>query len=517
MPRGGGGFSGGSRGGFSGGGSRGFSGGSSFRSSSFSRSSSSRGRSSFSSRSSSSRPFGRTGSSRTHSSSSRRGPYSHTRYHPHRSYYRHSYYRPWYRRRYWWYGHYYRPWYYTPAYWLSGTVVLIVLMLIMLPMIDIAIAYPFSNTSSTGDINYRSTETLYFNEYWYEYEYLEAGSTITYSAGSSSAPISFAIADHSFSDFPTTEIIGEETYQISLAYNDFSYTQLFAGSGSTIDYSFSADGAMDFMILDGVEFDNWYNYDTYFAPVEYLNTLGNSGSLSIEGGNIDIYIVAYNPNPGTTINVDMDIDYILDGVPDLSAALVYNEGVYSTEGTYTVPSDGTYYFFVYFDPLLSPDSATDITFDVTFHTNVESSGQWLEARSTLIWILIIAGVVLIFAVRARKQQKTNKDADAAKKAATSTATQPAKTVSSSTKTTRAPSSSTTSSYGAKLDKCTRCSASLEPGAKFCPKCGKKKEGRTFGSVAPATNAQKRKYCNFCGNPIPSEGGFCERCGTAIQR
>ncbi len=390
------------------------------------------------------------------------------------------------------------------------------MMLIILPLIGIALAYPFGNVSSTGEINYRSTETLYFNEYWYEYETLEAGSTISYSVQSNTAPISFAIADHSFVDFPTIDITGHEESIVSLIYNDFVYLQLFVETGTSLDYSYIADYPVDFIIVTGDAFNDWYYYDPYDPLFENLNATEYSGHTSIGEVFGDIYIVVYNPNPNTTATVSLDIDYVLEGAKDLSSAPVYDEGVYSTEGTFTVESDGTYYFFVYFDPLLTPEEATVITFDVTYHTNVESSDQWLEARSTLIWILVIAGVILIFAVRARKQQKINKDKDAAAKAAASTTAKATPTVASAT-TTRAPSSTTTRSTVSGLDKCTRCSASLEPGAKFCPKCGKKKEGRTFGSVAPATIAQKRKYCNFCGNPIPSEGSFCERCGTPIQR
>ncbi|GAH06062.1 unnamed protein product, partial [marine sediment metagenome] len=40
----------------------------------------------------------------------------------------------------------------------------------MLPLFGVAMWFPFSNGDANGDVNYRSTETLYFNEYWYEYE-----------------------------------------------------------------------------------------------------------------------------------------------------------------------------------------------------------------------------------------------------------------------------------------------------------------------------------------------------------
>ncbi|MFX0037397.1 MAG: hypothetical protein ACFE9I_17380, partial [Candidatus Hermodarchaeota archaeon] len=152
--------------------------------------------------SSSGRPFGRTGATRI-TSRSPRGPYSHTYYHPHRSYYRPYwwYYRPWYWRWWyspWWAGHWYRPWYYSPVYIGGGIVFMIILALIILPIAGVAFLFPFSDADIGGNVNYRSTETLYFNEFWYEYEYIEEGNDITFFVQSSMSVITFAIWDQPF-------------------------------------------------------------------------------------------------------------------------------------------------------------------------------------------------------------------------------------------------------------------------------------------------------------------------------
>ncbi|MEE9215061.1 MAG: hypothetical protein V3U54_09760, partial [Thermodesulfobacteriota bacterium] len=180
MPRGGGGFRGGGGGGFGGGfrgggrfrGGGGFGGG--FRGGGGYRGG---GRSS-------GRPFGRTGATRT-TSGSRRGPYSHGYYRPHHRYYRPwwYYHRPWYYR--WWYSPYWagqwnRSWYYSPVYMGGGILAFIMFALILLPIVGVSFWYPFSDADTNGLVNYRSTETLYFNEFWYEYENIEAGE-ITFS------------------------------------------------------------------------------------------------------------------------------------------------------------------------------------------------------------------------------------------------------------------------------------------------------------------------------------------------
>jgi hypothetical protein len=171
--RGGGGFRGGGMGGgFSGGGFRG--GGATFRTG---------GRPS-------GVPFGRTGSTRIVSRSPS-GPYRHSYYGPSRRYYGYGgryygygWYYPWYRR--WWYspmwaGYYYRPWYYSPMYVGGGVVVAIIFFLILLPLLGVAMWFPFSSADTNGYVTYRSTETIYYNEYWYEYENIKAGNDITYS------------------------------------------------------------------------------------------------------------------------------------------------------------------------------------------------------------------------------------------------------------------------------------------------------------------------------------------------
>ena len=156
-------------------------------------------------------PFGRTGATRV-TSRAPSGPYRHSYYRPHRRYSRFGY-RPWYWHAWynpWWAGHWYRPWYYSPVYVGGGITIAIVLGLILLPLAGIALWFPFNTADTEGYVNYRSTETLYFNEYWYEYEYIKSGNEITYSVQSSPSLISFAIWDQPFENLPTTTKIGSD-------------------------------------------------------------------------------------------------------------------------------------------------------------------------------------------------------------------------------------------------------------------------------------------------------------------
>ena len=500
MPRGGG-FSGG---GFRGGGS--FGGGFRGSSSSF--------RSSFrSSRSSSSRPFGRTGARRTVTSSrsGRSGPYSHHHLRPRRHYYR----GPWYRR--WWYspwwGYYYRPWYYSPVYVGSGSVFAIILLLIFLPLMGVAFAFPGSSYDASGTVNYRSTETLYFNEYWYEYESVDAGSTMTFSIPSSSDVVSFAIADHPFDEFPLTTKTGGGNYTINLVPNEYQYYSLFLRLGSTIQFDFNSSLAVDFFITDLDNFNNWYYEEGTDFYHENLNSSFDLGSYRVDTTE-DLYLVWYNGYNASNIDVDISLSYEAVGVPDFSDALYYEEEVqFIGETSIDVPNDGNWYFFVYFDPMNSPEESVEITFDVTYETDNTSIDQWVDYRPTLIFFGIIAGLIIIFAVAARRTQKQKKF----KEGATPTTTQ--KTTTTTTTVAKpsgyGKSSQTTLSSKTGVN-CIRCGATMKPGDIFCSECGGKVSGRSTSATTKRTPINS-KICSFCGIKLEPIDNYCKYCGTGVGK
>ncbi len=485
MPRGGGGRGGGGRGGggFRGGGFRG--GGASFRSS--------RG-------GTSGRPFGRTGASRTVSRSTR-GPYRHRSYGRYGRYYRHwyyPYYRPWYRRWWyhpWWSGYYYRPWYYSPAYIGGGIIFIIIFALIALPFLGIAIAFPFGNADTSGVVNYRSTETLYYNEYWYEYENLNQGKEITFSVQSSPSKISFAIWDQPFESFPLTTKYGFFSDQFTVQSGNYEYYSLFLKPGSTIDYQFNASNPIEFFIVDGDNFNKWNTYGapTYFEYIE--NCTQEDGILSITEnmGTQDYFLVWYCDDI-TAANVEFIVNYTATNVIDLTEADYYVEAVnLVSESSITVPNDGNWYFFVYFDAMNSQEESTYITFDVSYDTGVTAIDSWIDFRPILLIIGVIVFIVIIAAVLARRSQKKLK------------AKAPSKPSAETPYTKETPATSST---------CIRCGSKLKPNDQFCRNCGGKREGRAIGSTSKTTPA-KSKICSYCGSKIPIKAKFCGFCGTKI--
>ena len=486
MPRGGGARGGGFRGGgFGGGGFRGggFRGGSAGFRMGGSRSSGA--------------PFGRTGARRV-TSRSPSGPYRHSSYRPRRRYYGYGY-RPWYYRWWynpWWAGRWYRPWYYSPVYVGGGITIAIVLGLILLPLVGVAIMFPFSNASTNGTVNYRSTETLYFNEYWYEYENIKDGNDITYSIQSSPSLISFAIWDRPFEDLPTTKKIVNDTYQLILINNQYDYISYYLKTGSSITYDYNASGQIDFFIASGQALYDWNAGGSPSFFVDESAVIQGNGVYNVLSA-MDYYLVWFNDGL-STVTVNFTIDYSAVGVINLAVADFYVEGVDTiTQDTFEIPtegnSDGNWYFFVYFDPMLSPEESTEITFDVTYDTGITSVDRWVDVQPILIAIIVVVGIIIVVALLARRGQKKLKSKSSSKVAPTKASEKKSKKATST---------------------CIRCNASIRVDAKFCPSCGGKVEGRITGTPTVVTPA-KSKSCSFCGSKLLVDDKFCKWCGTKI--
>jgi len=353
--------------------------------------------------------------------------------------------------------------------------------------------FPFSSGDSNGNVNYRSTETLYFNEYWYEYEDMKAGNDITYSIQSSPSLISFAISDEPFESLPTYIKSGSDSDQLNLLNNQYEYVSYYLKPGSTINYDFNASGLVDFFIASGQALYEWNQGGSPSFYVDEYDVESDTGTYNVPSAR-DYYLVWYNKNISTVL-VDFTIDYSAVNVIDIDKADVSFIGVDEIpQDTFTVTSDGTWYFFVYFDPMLSPDETTTITFDVTYDTGITSTDRWIDIQPILIVIIVVIGIVIVAALIARKGQKKLKPKPSSKAA-------PAKSA------TKKPS---------KLDtNCIRCGNSIRHDAHFCPSCGGKVEGRSTSEPTIITPA-KSKTCSFCNSKLALDDKFCKWCGTEIE-
>ncbi len=488
MPRGGGGGfrgGGGGGGGFRGGGFRG--GSSTFRSG--------RVRSS-------GRPFGRTGSRRTVSRAPRSS--SHRRSHYGRRRHWGGYYRPWYRRWWhwnWWWGYPYRPWYRAPVYWGGGIAFGLIALLIILPLIGMAlIPFPFTNASSDGNVTYADTQTLYFNEYWYEKEPMKSGQQITYSMQAYSE-VTFLIWDQPFESFPETNTItgNHNGSLIVQGGHDYQYLGFFLKTGSSLDFEFSVSGGeIEFFIADAEDLNRWNNWETIYTEISFVGSDEDSYSNTYSVPHAqDWYLVWYNAGE-TDIRIDYDVDYSAIGVFDFSSADVVIENVdLVQQSTFNVPTEGNWYFFVYLDPFVNPAESVEITFDVSYDTGVTHEDQWIDFQPIL---LIIGGIfVLILLVAIIQRITSRKATPPGAPAATTTTT---------------PTSSTTETVAP--NKCHRCNFNYKSGEVYCTNCGGKISGRDYG-VSTVTTPANSKNCSSCGDKIKSGSKFCKNCGTKVEK
>ncbi|MHA2293080.1 MAG: double zinc ribbon domain-containing protein [Candidatus Hodarchaeales archaeon] len=496
MPRGGGGFRGGGfgGGGFRGGGFRGSSGG--FRSG--------RVRSS-------GRPFGRTGARRTVSRAPRGRSYNR----PHHRRYWGGYWRPWWRRPWygwggWWWGRPYRPWYYAPVYWGGGISLGIIALLIALPLLGMAfIPFPFTSVSADGTVTYRDTQTLFYNEYWFESESMKVGQTIEYwmdAIGSPSSEVTFLIWDHPFEDFSDDKIL-TGSYSESMTVqgdHDYQYLGYFFKLGSSVNFQYNVSGPIEFFIADANDLNRWNNWETIIPQISKGHTGidSNSGSFTVPYAQ-DWYLVWYNSG-SSPVTVDYSVDFTAVGAFDFSEADVVIEGVETVEtNSFTVPNAGEWFFFIYFDPFVNPSESVDISFDVSYDTGITYEDHWTNFTPVL---LIIGAFILILLLVAIVQRRSSRRSTTGTAAATTT-------------TTSTPPTSTTTTATIQPDtrnECHRCKAIYRPGDVYCKNCGAKLVGRDYG-VSKVITPASAKNCSSCGSKLKPGSRYCRDCGAKVEQ
>lgn len=383
---------------------------------------------------------------------------------------------------------------------------------VILPIFGIALWFPFSNADTDGTVSYRSTELLYYNEYWYEYENVAAGNQITYSVQSSISTISFAIWDRPFESIPTTTVLGSDSDTFPLAHNDYEYFWIFLKPGSSIDFDFNATGLVDFFIADVNQLIAWNDGGSPSFYMDLNDVTNGTGTFNIISAD-DYYCVWYNEG-GSSVTVEYIIDFSAAEVKDFSAAPVNSINVDNVPvNNFNVPTDGNWYFFVFFEPMNSPEESTWITFDVSYSTGVTSTNRWMEIMPILIIIALVFVAIIIIAVVARRGQKRM----AQKYGQKGEAAKPKESVKAEPTTEPVkPKGEPKKAITTPTQICQRCGTDVKSDAIFCHSCGGKIEGRQVVSSLKYTPADA-KTCSFCKSKLKVGDNFCKWCGTKIEK
>ena len=282
--------------------------------------------------------------------------------------------------------------------------------------------------------------------------------------------------------------------------HDYQYIGYFLKPGSELIYQFNVTlgGDVEFFVTDANDLNRWNNWETISPKDEYTGSDFYAGSFEVKDAQ-DWYLVWYNPT-STPIHIDFQVDYTaVDNIDVLAADLTIENTEIVELNTFTVPHDGTWYFFIYMNPFVNSQESVDITFDVQYNTEVTHEDQWKDARPILLGIGFIIVLILVVAVI---QRRSSKKAASAVVPTTGTPT---------TQTTTAGTSPT-----APNTECHRCKAVYRPSDVFCTNCGAKLHGRDYGAPKTTTPANS-KWCKNCNDTLKADSRFCKNCGTPVEQ
>jgi hypothetical protein len=327
---------------------------------------------------------------------------------------------------------------------------------------------------------------------------MKQGQTIDYRVEAQS-PVHFLIWNQPFEQLSRSlDFVGNysETSMRVQANHDYQYIGYFLQEGSQITYEFNVtSGSIQFFIADANNLNRWNNWETIQEIHPYSGSDSYNNVFNVPYPQ-DWYLVWYNPS-SSDATVDFSLDYVAVDNIDIRDASLYIESVVDpVSGDFTVPDDGTWYFFIYMDPFVNYEESVDITFEVMFNTEVTYKDHWGNATPCLLFIAFIIVVILVIAVIQRRSSK--KEASTAAAASQTTTTTPGK-----------PSP-------AKEMKCHRCNSSYKTGDVYCTTCGAKLQGRDYGESKVSTPADS-KWCRSCGNTLKSDSNFCQNCGAKVEK
>lgn len=473
-------------------------------------------------------PYSRAGGYRNINGPS--GPYRHNAYnHPHAGYYGYGsrWWAPWrgwgWWNRWWWgpywYGYGYGPYGYGSGGYgygypyrrsYAGVVCCVFLIFIL---VLVGVFY------SAGGY-FGQSRTLGFNSDYTQSQDVQAGSmaTFSFSTQNPAVPLTVALSSVPLSSIPTITVSGSFSDTFGLSVNNYIYESFFFNLGSTFNMTFTCSASVDFFIADATNFNNWDQYQPY--STYYENTSIQSVTAFVPPvfasgvpQSQDYYLVWYNSGGPSSISVSLVINYTRTGVYDFSGTLYHQEAVDTlSQTTQTLPSTGTWYYIIYFDPWYSNEASTELTSNIVWvqtSTSPTGTAAPISPWIYVVPIVIVAMFIVTCASVLSSRKKARQVAAQMPRPATAPAPGQAPLEQEAPAVTPSPPSAASSST------CIACGAPLDPGAAFCGVCGRKQAGRQFGKP-PIVTPKAAEFCSLCGANIEPGNKFCRNCGTPIE-
>lgn len=298
---------------------------------------------------------------------------------------------PWYAQRYKFWGQPNEKFYKSISVKLSGLLLIILMVLIVIPPLGIAsIPYPINTTKT---IDFSSGQTVNFNDHYSESAFLSKGNTISYKLYGNH-PFSFAISAQPFINFPLTNNrhTGSFNSYFNVKSGESKFIQIYLNKGDKLSYNFtsglSTPKSTDFIISTTT------NLEKPKLVFFHFTTTANGTFVSPQS---QYYWVGFAFDDGTITSrniIKTTFDYNVSSVDLTKADLSYINTTNIQQNTFTVPSSGTYSFYVYLDPAVNSSAFTDVSMTIFYHQQLSGNDNWIHI-STYLEVLALAMAAMI--------------------------------------------------------------------------------------------------------------------------
>jgi ribosomal protein L40E len=325
-----------------------------------------------------------------------------------------------------------------------------------------------------------------------------------------------------FDQISTTSVPGTFSDQFTVGANSNTPEWFYFNEGSTFSYSFNCTASVDFLILNGENYNSWPSSYSYIYENQSMQNATGMTVPSWANGAVpssDDYYLLWNNQNAYSVSVNFTMQYVRADAYTFNGAK-FNQASVSSLGqtSVTVPSSGQWYFILYFDPWYNHDSSTDVTYSAVFTPPAGTTVAppiWAVIIPIVIIALLVIVIVALLVSRQRTRQalQANPPPQGAQFPPGTAAPFQAPVQGQQPEAAAVPPPPPSESSA--RTNCVSCGAPLSPGAAFCAVCGKKQEGRQKGKSNVTTPAQSTT-CSTCGATLEPGQKFCESCGAKIE-
>lgn len=324
-------------------------------------------------------------------------------------------YQPWYAKYYKFWGNPFKKIYYARSFKIFFSIFIILSFLIIIPPLKVvSVPYPITTTQN---INFSSNSSLDFNNYISNSAFLSKGNVISYKV-SANQPFSFAISDKPFTDLPVTGNYYTNTFNafFNLQGNQFHRYQIYLHKDDSIKYFNTASvtqplNSTGFYISNNNNINGSVDFESYY----YTNNLTGTFT-SPKSQYYYLYWEYFGDTSSPRDIVSTSIQYNVSSTSLHQTDLNYQNTTAIAQNSFTAPSSGTYYYYLYYNPTNINQSMAkkqlDFSSTIIFYQNLSANDHWIQISNYLLIISIIMVLVIILTyfvhIYARKFEKAKK-------------------------------------------------------------------------------------------------------------